>query len=127
MEKTLPEQIHWANVKFRLTLKPHARSLSTTGDSTGPVMMYEVEGLRVSIANFRAEEQIPVWQIGGHVMGRPVKWTGAFKSPEDALAQLQREIDSDTADSRFWSSSTKSTSRIMVARRHLCDDGVAPD
>ena len=80
------------------------------GDSTGPVMMYEVKGLpegqRVSIANFRTEEQVPVWQIGGHVIGKPVKWTGAFKSSDDALAQLQREIDSDPADSRFWSSSS---------------------
>ena len=98
------------DVKCRLTLKPHARSLGIMGGSTGPVMMYEVKGLpegqRVSIANFRTEEQVPVWQIGGHVIGKPVKWTGAFKSPEDALAQLQREIDSDTADSRFWSSSS---------------------
>ena len=103
------------DVKCKLTLKPRARSLSTTGDSTGPVMMYEVEGSpqgqRVSIAteNFRAEEHAPVWQIGGHVMGQSIKWTGAFKSPEDALAQLQREVDSDTAASRFWSSSSKSS------------------
>lgn len=72
-------------------------------------MMYEVEGLpqsrRVSIANFRTEEQLPVWKIGGHVIGSRIKWTGAFKSPEQALAQLQREIDSDTAGSRFWDSS----------------------
>ena len=44
------------------------------GDSTGPVMMYEVKGLpegqRVLIANFRTEEQVPVWQIGGHVIGK---------------------------------------------------------
>lgn len=83
------------------------------GDNTGPVMMYQVEGLpqglRVLIANFRTEEQVPVWQIGGHVIGKPVRWTGAFKSPDDALAQLQREIDSDTADSRFPDSSSKSS------------------
>ena len=78
------------------------------GDGTGPVMICEVvgvslpQGRRVLIPNFRTEEQVPVWQISGHVIGKSVKWTGAFKSPDDALAQLKREIDSDTADSRFW-------------------------
>jgi len=97
------------DVKCRLTLKPHARSLRTVGYSTGSVIVYDVEGLpegqRVSIANFRAEDQQSVWMIGGHVIGKPVKWTGAFRSPENALAQLQREIDSDTAGARFWDSS----------------------
>ena len=63
--------------------------------STGSVIVYDVEGLpqgqRVSIANFRAEDYAPVWQIGGHVIGQSVRWTGAFRSPEEALAQLQRE------------------------------------
>ena len=83
------------------------------GDSTGPIMMYEVKGLpegqRVTIANFCTEEQAPGWQIGGHVIGKPVRWTGVFRSREDALAQLQREIDSDTAGPRFWSSTSKSS------------------
>ena len=69
------------------------------GDSTGPVMMYEVKAETFD-CKFSCGGASTVWQIGGH------KWTEAFKCPGDALAQLQREIDSDTAGARFWSSSS---------------------
>jgi hypothetical protein len=85
-------------VKYKLILKPVARSRNGIEYGTGAVMLYEVEGLpegqKISIRNVRAESQEPMWQVGGHTTGHPTKWTGAFKTAEEALAQLQREIDS---------------------------------
>jgi hypothetical protein len=81
-----------------LTLKPVARSRSGTEYGTGPVMLYEVEGLpegrKISIRNVRPAIQEPVWQIGAHVKGRETRWTGTFESAEEALAQLQEQLDS---------------------------------
>jgi hypothetical protein len=61
-------------------------------------MLYDVEGLpegqKISIRNVRAESQEPLWQIGGYSTGHPTKWTGMFKTADEALGQLQKEIDS---------------------------------
>jgi hypothetical protein len=60
-------------------------------------MLYEVEGLRegraISIRNVRAEAQEPVWQFGAHFKGYPTRWSGTFKTAEEALAQLQENLD----------------------------------
>ena len=81
-----------------LSLKPVAHSRTGFEYGTGPVMLYEVDGLadgrKISIRNVRAAAQEPVWQIGAHVKGRETRWTGTFESAEDALAQLQEELDS---------------------------------
>ena len=81
-----------------LTLKPVARSRSGMEYGTGPVMLYEVEGLpegrKISIRNVRPATQEHVWQIGAHVRGRETRWTGTFDSAEEALAQLQEQLDS---------------------------------
>lgn len=85
-------------MKYKLILKRVARSRSGIEYGTGPEMLYEVEGLskgqKISIRNVRAESQEPVWQVGRHTTGYPTKWTAAFKTAEEALAQLQAEIDS---------------------------------
>ena len=61
-------------------------------------MLYEIEGLadgqKISIRNVRPAGQEPVWQIGAHIKGRETRWTGTFESAEDALAQLQEQLDS---------------------------------
>lgn len=84
-------------MKYKLSLKPVARSRNGVLYGTGPTMLYEVDGLpegqKISICNERASGQEPVWQVGGHISGQPTKWTGAFKTPEEALTQLQKEID----------------------------------
>jgi hypothetical protein len=81
-----------------LTLKPVARSRSGMEYGTGPVMLYEVEGLpegrKISIRNVRPATQEPVWQIGAHVKGRETRWTGTFESAEEALAQMQEQLNS---------------------------------
>src|SRR5271165_2164761 len=65
---------------------------------TGPVMLYEVEGLadgqKISIRNVRPATLEPVWQIGAHIKGRETRWTGTFESADEALAQLQEQLDS---------------------------------
>ena len=80
-----------------LSLKPVTRSRSGMEHGTGPVMLYEVEGLpqgrKISIRNIRPAIQEPVWQIGAHVKGRETRWTGTFESAEEALAQLQEQLD----------------------------------
>jgi hypothetical protein len=81
-----------------LTLKPVARSRSGMEHGTGPIMLYEVEGLpegrKISIRNIRPAIQEPVWQIGAHIKGRETRWTGTFGSAEEALAQMQEQLDS---------------------------------
>jgi hypothetical protein len=81
-----------------LKLKPVARSRTGVEYGTGPVMLYEVEGLadgqKISIRNVRPAAQEPVWQIGAHIKGRETRWTGTFESAEEALAQLQEQLDS---------------------------------
>lgn len=85
-------------MKYTLSLKPVASARGGVEYGTGTVMLYEVEGLpegqKISIRNVRSALQEPVWQIGGHSVGMPTNWTGVFRTAEDALAQLQTEIDS---------------------------------
>lgn len=82
----------------KLTLKPMARSRTGVEYGTGPVMLYEVEGLpgvqRISIRNVRPAGQQPIWQVGAHFRGRETRWTGTFESADEALAQLQEQLDS---------------------------------
>jgi hypothetical protein len=85
-------------MKYRLSLKPVARSRTGVEYGTGPVMLYEVEGVadgqKISIRNVRPATQAPVWQIGAHIKGRETRWTGTFESADEALAQLQEQLDS---------------------------------
>ena len=85
-------------MQSKLTLKPIARSRTGAEYGTGPVMLYEVAGLpegqKISIRNVRPVTQEPVWQIGAHIKGRETRWTGTFESAEEALAQLQEQLDS---------------------------------
>ena len=85
-------------MKYKLTLKPVGRSRTGVECGTGPVMLYEVEGLpegrKISIRNVRPATKEPVWQIGAHSKGRETRWTGTSETPEEALAQLQEELDS---------------------------------
>jgi hypothetical protein len=82
----------------KLNLKPIARSRTGVEYGTGPVMLYEVEGLadakKISIRNVRPATQEPVWQIGAHIKGRETRWTGTFESADEALTQLQEQLDS---------------------------------
>ena len=82
----------------KLTLKPVARSRTGVEYGAGPVMLYEVEGLpggqRISIRNVRPAGQQPIWQVGAHFRGRETRWTGTFESADEALAQLQEQLDS---------------------------------
>ena len=82
----------------KLTLKPIGRSRTGVEYGTGPVMLYEVEGLpgvqRISIRNVRPAGQQPIWQVGAHFRGRETRWTGTFESADEALAQLQEQLDS---------------------------------
>jgi hypothetical protein len=85
------------SMKSILSLKPVAQSRKGVEYGSGPVMLYEVEGLpqgrTISIRNVRAQSQEPVWQFGAHFKGYPTRWTGAFKTAEQALAQLQENLD----------------------------------
>jgi hypothetical protein len=85
-------------MKYTLSVKPVARSRTGVEYGTGPVMLYEVEGLpegqKISIRNVRPATQEPVWQIGVHSRGRETRWTGTFQTAEEALTQLQEELDS---------------------------------
>jgi hypothetical protein len=61
-------------------------------------MLYEVEGLpegqKISIRNVRPDGQQPVWQIGAHSRGRETRWAGTFESADEALGELQEQLDS---------------------------------
>jgi hypothetical protein len=85
-------------MKWTLSLKPVARSRTGVEYGSGPVMPYEVEGLpesrKISIRNVRPATQEPVWQIGAHSRGRDTRWTGTSETAEEALAQLQEQLDS---------------------------------
>ena len=85
-------------MKYKLTLKPIASSRTGVEYGTGPVMLYEVEGLpegqKISIRNVRPATQEPVWQIGAHSKGRETRWTGTYEAAGEALAQLQEQLDS---------------------------------
>lgn len=84
-------------MKSVLSLKPVASSRAGVQYGSGPVMLYRVEGLpegrEISIRNVRAASQEPVWQFGSHFKGYPTRWSGAFKTAEDALAQLQENLN----------------------------------
>ena len=84
-------------MKSILSLKPVAQSRKGVEYGSGPVMLYEVEGLpegrAISIRNVRPQSQEPVWQFGVHFKGYPTRWTGAFKTADEALAQLQENLD----------------------------------
>jgi hypothetical protein len=84
-------------MKYNLRLRPFARSRDGVEYGSGPIMQYEVEGLpddrKISIRNVRAGMQEPIWQVGAHVRGRQTRWTGTFETDEEALAQLQEQID----------------------------------
>jgi hypothetical protein len=87
-------------MKQKLSISPVAKSRTGQEYGTGPIMLYDVDGLpegrKISIRNVQAAGQQPVWQIGAHVKGRDTRWTGTFETAEEALAQLQEQID--TAD-----------------------------
>jgi|HubBroStandDraft_3_1064219.scaffolds.fasta_scaffold641496_2 hypothetical protein len=82
----------------KLNLKPIARSRTGVEYGTGPVMLYEVEGLpegrKISIQNVRPATHEPVWQVGAHSKGRDTRWTGTYETAADALAQLEEQLDS---------------------------------
>jgi hypothetical protein len=84
-------------VKYALSLRLIASVRSGFEYGTGTPMLYEVDGLpdgqKISIRSVRAHLQEPSWQIGGHLVGQPTRWTGDFKSAEEALVQLQLELD----------------------------------
>jgi hypothetical protein len=73
-------------MQFNLTLKPIARSRAGVECGTGPIMLYEVEGLpggqKISIRNIRLAGQQPIWQIGPHFRERETRWTGTFESAD---------------------------------------------
>jgi hypothetical protein len=84
-------------MKSILSLKPVAQSRKGIEYGTGPVMLYKVEGLpesrEISIRNVRPASQEALWQFGAHFKGYPTRWTGSFKTAEDALAQVQENLD----------------------------------
>jgi hypothetical protein len=62
-------------MKSILSLKPIAQSRRGVEYGSGPIMLYEVQGLpegrAISIRNVRAQSQEPVWQFGAHFKGYP--------------------------------------------------------
>jgi hypothetical protein len=88
---------------FKLSLRPIASARSGQVYDSGKTFLYEVNGLPdgqvISIRNVRASVHEPVWEVGKHQKGRETRWTGSFKTAENALAHLQEEIDdADFAD-----------------------------
>jgi hypothetical protein len=80
-------------MKYKLSVKPKGSSRSGFEYGTGPLTTwYEVRGLPEgkTISIVRAAYPEPVWQIHGDTTKR----TDAFKTAEEALSQLQMEIDS---------------------------------
>ncbi len=81
----------------KLGLKAVAKSYNGLEYGSGPVIIYTVEGLpegqNLLIRNVRPRCQEGEWQVGDRAAGMATKWTGAFKRAEDALRQLQKEID----------------------------------
>ena len=61
---------------------------------TGPVFLYEVQGMPdneiVQILNTRADGREPSWQI--RLVGID-EGTGDYRTPEEALASLEQEIN----------------------------------
>jgi hypothetical protein len=88
---------------FKLSLRPIASARSGQVYGSGKMFLYEVDGLPdgqvISVRNVRAIVQEPVWEVGKHQKGQETRWTGSFKTAEEALAHLQEEIDAaDFAD-----------------------------
>jgi len=82
----------------KLSLKPVVRSGNGEASEPEPTTLYEVDGLpdtrKISIRNVQAATQQTIWQIGAHAKGYNTRWTGAFETAGEALAQLQEQIDS---------------------------------
>jgi hypothetical protein len=82
----------------KLILKPVAKSHNGLEYGSGPVIIYAVEGLpeeqNLLIRNVRPSSQEGEWQVGERTAGMATKWTGAFKTAQHALLQLQKAIDS---------------------------------
>ena len=86
----------------KLILKPVAKSHNGLEYGSGPVIIYTVEGLpegqNLLIRNVLPRCQEGEWQVGERTTEMATKWTGAFKTAQDALLQLQKEIDSRICD-----------------------------
>jgi hypothetical protein len=82
----------------KLILKPIAKSHNGLEYGSGPVIIYTVEGLpeerNLLIRNVRPSSQEGEWQGGERAAGMATKWTGAFKTAQNALLQIQKELDS---------------------------------
>jgi hypothetical protein len=91
-------------LELKLSLRPIARSRNGVEYGTGPVILYEIAGLpegqNLSVRNIRPQSQIADWQIGDHAVQMETKWTGTFKTAQEALLELQREIDSAKENSK---------------------------
>jgi hypothetical protein len=85
------------NLEYTLSLKAQMAARSGPEYGTGKTRRYDVNGLpegqKITIKNTSPEHQTPRWQIGGYTIGQETKWTGAFNTPEEALGQLQKDID----------------------------------
>ncbi len=85
-------------MSHKLVLKPVARSHNGLEFGSGPVIIFTVEGLpegqNLLIRNVRPRCQDGEWQVGERSNGMATKWTGGFKTAQDALFQLQKGIDS---------------------------------
>ena len=81
----------------KLVVKPVSRSHNGLEFGSGPVIISTVEGLpdgqNLLIRNVRPRCEDGEWQVGERSTGIATKWTGAFKTAQDALRQLQKEID----------------------------------
>jgi hypothetical protein len=85
-------------MKYKLSLKAIAYSHDGLEYGTGPAILYKIQGLpegeNLLLRNVRPRFREGEWQVGDHTTGMVTKWTGAFKTAERALLQLQKEIDS---------------------------------
>jgi hypothetical protein len=84
---------------MKYTLKLNAQMAARSGSEygSGKTFLYDVNGLpegqKITIKNISPDGQTPVWQTGCYMVGQETKWTGAFNTPDEALAQLQKDID----------------------------------
>ncbi len=84
-------------MKYMLTVLPFSRLRIGPVVGTGPITQYEVSGMplgeEASIANFGSVHQ-ESWRIFRVSHGVDSGWSGEYKTDDDALAMLQREVDS---------------------------------
>jgi hypothetical protein len=84
---------------MKLILHKDKEVISHTGGllGTGPVIQYSVVGMpqgqEASIANWQASHSEAIWKILRVKAGAQSDWTGTYKTAEEALAVLQKEID----------------------------------